>query len=87
MGKQLSFNFKKSAKKSTKATNGGSVIAKAKRILDAQKRDWKRIWKDNVSGLQNAKSGAKRASAEYKKKYGTTPKARWQNAIKKAKQA
>ena len=85
MAKQLSFSFKKSTKSSKTAT--GNTIKKARAILDKQKRDWKRIWKDNVSGLQNAKSGAKRASAEYKKKYGATPKARWQNAIKKAKQA
>lgn len=86
MTKQLSFNFRKS-KKSTKTASGGNTIKKAKAILDKQKRDWKRIWKDNVSGLQNARSGAKRASAEYKKKYGATPKARWQNALAKAKKA
>lgn len=70
-----------------KATPKASTTKKAKAILDAQKRDWKKIWKENVSGLYNARTGAKRASEEYRKKYGATPKARWKNALAKAKKA
>ena len=80
-----------SRKTTNKATSSekkvNATIAKAIRILDKQKRDWKRIWKDNVSGLQNAKSGAKRASAEYKNKYGETRAKRWERALSEAKKS
>lgn len=79
-------NMAKTKKNNKKATAKAAAVTKrAKQILDEQKRDWKKIFKSNVKGLYNAKTGAKRASEEYRKKYGDTPQKRWENAIKKAK--
>ena len=77
---------RKTTKKATskKAT---TTTKKAKRILDAQKREWKRIWKEEVSGRRNPQEAAERAGQRYRLEYGATPKARWKNALAKAKKA
>lgn len=73
---------KTAARKST----GGNTIARAASILRGQKKEYQRIFKSEVKkkGVDSKKAAVK-AGSIYRKKYGSTAKARWKNAISTAK--
>lgn len=62
-----------------------NTIKKAQRILDAQKQDYQRIFKDEVRKSGDSKKAAVRAGSVYRSRYGATATKRWKNALKKAK--
>lgn len=64
-----------------------STIKKAQRILEEQKKDYKRIFKNEVRKGKNSKSAAVKAGSTYRTLYGSTPQKRWQNALKRAKES
>lgn len=70
-----------------KAKRTNTTIKKAQRILDEQKRDYKRIFKNEIRKEKNVKSAAIKAGSTYRTLYGSTPQKRWQNALKLAKES
>lgn len=74
-------------KKHTKAKRAASAtIRKAEGILKEQKSDYQRIFKNQIKKGGGVKSAAIKAGSIYRDLYGSTPKARWKNAIKVAKE-
>lgn len=71
--------------KATRKTSG--TIKKAQRILEDQKKDYKRIFKNELRRSKNSKIAAVRAGSTYRTLYGSTPQKRWQNALKRAKES
>lgn len=69
----------------TKKRKTSDTVKRASSILQQQKSDYKRIFKSEIRKGGNSKTAAKRAGAAYRKKYGATPTARWNNARKLAK--
>lgn len=69
-----------------KAKRTNSTIRKAQRILEEQKKDYKRIFKNEIRKGKNSKSAAIKAGSTYRTLYGSTPQKRWQNALKRAKE-
>lgn len=74
-------------RKSVKKTSRGasSTSKKASRILKEQKKEYQSIFRSEVKKSRNPQAGAKKAGKIYRDRYGATPKARWKNALKKAK--
>lgn len=68
----------------TRKNADNKTIKRAKSILKEQKDDFEVIFKREVK-KGNSKTGAKRAGAIYRKKYGATPTMRWKKALEKAK--
>lgn len=68
-----------------KRTKKHSVLAKAKHILAAQKRDYQAIFRKEVKKGGDSKKAAIRAGSIYRSRYGKTATARWQNALTQAK--
>lgn len=62
-----------------------NTIKKAQRLLEAQKNDYKRIFKAEVRKGGDSKKAAVRAGSIYRSRYGATKKSRWNNALKEAK--
>ena len=67
--------------------SSSNTIKKAQRILEAQKKDYKRIFKAEVRKGGDSKKAAMRAGSTYRSRYGATAKARWRNALREAKQS
>lgn len=72
-------------KNNRKATAKSATIKRAKRILESQKEDYKRIFKQEVRKGGDSKKAAVRAGSVYRSRYGATATKRWENALKKAK--
>ena len=67
--------------------NTNNTIKKAQRILEDQKKDYKRIFRNALKKSKNSRSAAVKAGSTYRTLYGSTPQKRWQNALKKAKES
>lgn len=77
---------RKTATRKPTTKKSGNTIKKAATILAQQKADWQRIFRSEVKKKNvNSKAAAKKAGSVYRSKYGSTPSARWKNAISKAK--
>lgn len=72
-------------KKARKTTS--NTIKKAQRILNEQKKDYQRIFKEEVRKGGDSKKAAVRAGSTYRSRYGATKKARWNRALREAKQS
>ena len=70
-------------KKARKSSS--NTIKKAQRILDAQKKDYQRIFKAEVRKGGDSKKAATRAGSVYRSRYGATAESRWKNALREAK--
>ena len=70
-------------KKSRKTS--ANTLKKAQRILDSQKQDYQRIFKQELKKGGDSKKAAVRAGSTYRSRYGSTKKSRWSNALKQAK--
>ena len=90
---QMSLNFAgvgapvrhaKRARKATKTAAAKKTISKAKRIYDAQKKDFADDFKLNIKMGYKPTSAAKHAGESYRKKYGATRTSRWHHALKEA---
>ena len=68
--------------KKTTAKNRSNWAAK---VLEAQKKDYQRIFREEVRKAKDPKKGAKKAGEIYRSRYGATPTARWKHALKAAK--
>lgn len=64
-----------------------TTIKKAVRILNDQKKDYKRIFRNEIRKSKNSRSAAVKAGITYRTLYGSTPQKRWQNALKQAKES
>ena len=64
-----------------------NTIKKAVRILNDQKKDYKRIFRNEVRKSKNSKSAAVKAGITYRNIYGSTPQKRWENALRQAKES
>lgn len=73
-------------KKNSKNSKLVKVTKKASQILEAQKKDYRKIVSKNIKKY-GFKKGAKEGASEYRKTYGGTPKLRWENAMKKAERS
>lgn len=65
--------------------SSSNTIKKARRILDSQKQDYQRIFKQELKKGGDSKKAAVRAGSTYRSRYGSTKKSRWSNALKQAK--
>lgn len=74
-------------KRQRKTKTNSATIKRAKRILESQKEDYKRIFKAEVRKGGDSKKAAMRAGRTYRSRYGSTAKARWKNALREAKQS
>lgn len=72
---------KRKARRAASAT-----IRKAEGILKEQKSDYQRIFKNQIKKGVGVKNAAIKAGSIYRDLYGSTPKKRWQNALKVAKE-
>ena len=90
---QMSLNFAavgvpvrhaKRTRKAAKTTEARKTISKAKRIYDAQKKDFADDFKLNIKMGYKPTSAAKHAGESYRKKYGATRTSRWHHALKEA---
>ena len=73
--------------KTSKSKRAASAtINKARKVLQEQKADYKRIFKNQIKKGGGVKSAAIKAGSIYRDLYGSTPKKRWQNALKVAKE-
>ena len=68
------------AKKTTQKKTSLAV-----KVLQRQKDDYKKIFKEEVRKSKNPRQGAKKAGEIYRSRYGATPTARWKRALKAAK--
>lgn len=64
-----------------------NTIKRAKKVLVAQKNDYQRIFKAEVRKGGDSKKAAVRAGSIYRSRYGATRKARWNRALRDAKQS
>lgn len=64
-----------------------NTIKKAVRILNDQKKDYKRIFKNEIRKGKNSRSAAVKAGIAYRTLYGSTPQKRWENALRQAKES
>ena len=67
------------------ARKGDNKMKFATRILDAQKKDYQKIFRAEVKKASDPKEGAKKAGRIYRDRYGKTATARWKRALKRAK--
>lgn len=67
------------------ANKKNSKIAWAQKIYNAQKQDYKTIFKKEVSKSKDPQKAAKKAGQIYRDRYGKTAAARWKNALSRAK--
>lgn len=64
-----------------------NTIKKAVRILNDQKKDYKRIFRNEIRKSKNSRSAAVKAGITYRTLYGSTPQKRWENALRQAKES
>lgn len=64
-----------------------NTIKKAVRILNDQKKDYKRIFRNEIRKSKNSRSAAVKAGNTYRTLYGSTPQKRWENALRQAKKS
>ena len=57
----------------------------AVKVLQSQKDDYRRIFREEVRKAKDPRQGAKKAGEIYRARYGATPTARWKKACSRAK--
>jgi hypothetical protein len=75
----------KKTKRKSVTGKGSSVVKRAAHILQNQKSDYKRIFKEEIRKGGDSKTAAKRAGSVYRDRYGATASKRWKNALQLAK--
>jgi hypothetical protein len=90
---QMSLNFEgvgapvrhaKRTRKAARTTEARKTISRAKRIYDAQKKDFSEDFKLNIKMGYKPTTAAKKAGESYRKAYGATRTSRWKHALKEA---